>query len=155
MLILSKIPFKNCYGKYGISAISVLYMEQVHRLFAAVSFTVSQAIAVAEDVKPGLTQHEKEGKNISTMGPVCTVMVGRLDDSLKATTDRENIIANPEILEWAGVATMKKAYQIYPERRYHLRLLSAAFRNHFHWSQFINGNVMISPPYKWQQMSDW
>jgi transaldolase len=45
----------------------------------------------------------------------------------------------------------KKAYRIFRERGYRLRLLSAAFRNHMHWSEFIGGDVVISPPYKWQQ----
>jgi len=27
---------------------------------------------------------------------------------------------------------------------------SAAFRNHMHWSELIGGDVMISPPCKWQ-----
>ena len=31
-----------------------------------------------------------------------------------------------------------------------IRLLSAAFRNHMHWSELIRGDVVISPPYKWQ-----
>jgi transaldolase len=44
----------------------------------------------------------------------------------------------------------KKAYRIYRERGYRLRLLSAAFRNHMHWSEFIGGDVVISPPYSWQ-----
>jgi transaldolase len=118
---------------------------------ATVSFTVPQAIAVAEAVERGLSRREKEGKDISTMGPVCTIMVGRLDDWLKVVADKENIIANPEILDWAGVAVMKKAYRIYNERGYRLRLLSAAFRQHRHWSEFIGGNVVISPPWHWQQ----
>ena len=29
-------------------------------------------------------------------------------------------------------------------------MLSAAFRNHMHWSEFIGGEVVISPPYAWQ-----
>jgi transaldolase len=29
-------------------------------------------------------------------------------------------------------------------------LLSAAFRNHYHWSELIGGDVVISPPYAWQ-----
>ncbi len=33
---------------------------------------------------------------------------------------------------------------------YRLRLLSAAFRNHMQWSEFIGGDVVISPPYKSQ-----
>ena len=118
---------------------------------ATVSFTVPQAIAVAEAVERGLIRREKENKDISTMGPVCTLMVGRLDDWLKVVADKENIIANPEILDWAGVAVMKKAYRIYKERGYRLHLLSAAFRHHRHWSEFIGGNVVISPPWHWQK----
>jgi transaldolase len=106
---------------------------------------------VAEAVERGLTRREKDGKDISTMGPVCTLMVGRLDDWLKDVTEKENIIPNPHILDWAGVAVMKKAYRIYRERGYRLRLLSAAFRNHRHWSEFIGGDVVISPPYLWQK----
>ena len=118
---------------------------------ATVSFTVPQALQVAEAVERGLRRREAEGQDISRMGPVCTIMVGRLDDWLKIVADRENIIADPAALEWAGVAAMKKAYRIYKERGYRLRLLSAAFRNHMHWSEFIGGDVVISPPYKWQK----
>ena len=44
----------------------------------------------------------------------------------------------------------KKAYQIFGERGYRIRLLSAAFRNHMHWSELIGGDIVISPPYSWQ-----
>jgi transaldolase len=54
------------------------------------------------------------------------------------------------LLEWAGVAVFKKAYKIYRERGYRVRLLSAAFRNHMQWSELVGGDVVISPPYKWQ-----
>ncbi len=50
----------------------------------------------------------------------------------------------------AGVAVFKKTYQVFRQRGYRLRLLSAAFRNHMHWSEFIGGDVVISPPYAWQ-----
>ncbi len=117
---------------------------------ATVSFTLPQCIAVAEAVERGLQRREKEGKDTSTMGPVCTIMVGRLDDWLKLVAEKENITLDPGYLEWAGVAVFKKAYQIFRERGYRLRLLSAAFRNHMHWSEFIDGDVVISPPYAWQ-----
>ena len=45
---------------------------------------------------------------------------------------------------------MKKAYRIYRERGYRTRLLSAAFRNHMHWSEFVGADMVISPPYSWQ-----
>ena len=117
---------------------------------ATVSFTLPQCIAVAEAVERGLQRREKEKKDISTMGPVCTIMVGRLDDWLKVVAERQNITTDPGYLEWAGVAVFKKAYKIFRERGYRIRLLSAAFRNHMHWSEFIGGDVVISPPYKWQ-----
>ncbi len=117
---------------------------------ATVSFCLPQAIAVAEAFERGLTRREKEKKDISTMGSVCTLMVGRLDDWLKVVAEKRGIIVNPWILDWAGVAVMKKAYKLYQQRGYRLRLLSAAFRNHLHWSEFIGGDVVISPPYDWQ-----
>jgi transaldolase len=118
---------------------------------ATVSFTLPQALAVAEAVERGLKRREAEGKPIEQMGPVCTIMVGRLDDWLKVIADQQDVSVDPGIFEWAGVAVFKKAYQIFQERRYRTRLLSAAFRNHMHWSEFIGGDVVISPPYKWQR----
>ena len=118
---------------------------------ATVSFTLPQTIAVAEAVERGLKRREAEGLDISTMGPVCTIMVGRLDDWLKVLHDKHNLSVDPGYLEWAGVAVFKKAYRIFRERGYRLRLLSAAFRNHMHWSEFIGGDVVISPPCAWQR----
>jgi transaldolase len=117
---------------------------------ATVSFTLPQCIAVAEAVERGLKRREKEGLDISRMGPVCTIMVGRLDDWLKVIAEKKDIILEPGYLEWAGVAVFKKAYKIFRERGYRIRLLSAAFRNHMHWSELIGGDVVISPPHKWQ-----
>jgi transaldolase len=117
---------------------------------ATVCFTTPQCIAVAEAVERGLKRREKEGQDVSTMGPVCTIMVGRLDDWLKVVAERLDIITDPGYLEWAGVAVFKKTYRIFRERGYRIRLLSAAFRNHMHWSELIGGDVVISPPYKWQ-----
>ena len=117
---------------------------------ATVSFAVPQCISVAEAVENGLRRREAEGKDISTMGPVCTIMVGRVDDWLRIVSEKENVITDPGYLEWAGVAVFKEAYRLFQERKYRIRLLSAAFRNHMHWSEFIGGDVVISPPYKWQ-----
>jgi len=118
---------------------------------ATVSFTLPQAIAVAEAVERGLRRREAEGLDVSTMGPVCTIMVGRTDDWMRVSAEKDQITVDPGITEWAGVAVFKKAYQIYQQRGYRTRLLSAAFRNHMHWSQFIGGNVVISPPFGWQK----
>jgi transaldolase len=143
--MIVKIPVT----KAGIPAIEEATYRGVS-INATVSFTVPQCIAVAEAAERGLKHREREGKDISTMGPVCTIMVGRTDDWLKVVANKEGIITDPGYLEWAGVAVFKKAYKIFKERGYRIRLLSAAFRNHMHWSELIGGDVVISPPHKWQ-----
>jgi transaldolase len=117
---------------------------------ATVSFTVPQAVAVAEAIERGLERREAEGHDVSTMGPVCTIMVGRLDDHIRAAARRDVVTVDPGVLEWAGVAVFKRAYEIFTQRGFRTRLLSAAFRNHMHWSQLVGGDVVISPPFDWQ-----
>jgi len=144
--MIVKIPATRA----GIDAI-----EQVTALGisinATVSFTVPQCLAVAEAVERGLQRREAGGYDVSAMGPVCTIMVGRLDDWLKAVMEREGIVTDPGHLEWAGVAVFKRAYTLFRKGRYRTRLLSAAFRNHLHWSELIGGDVVISPPSAWQK----
>jgi transaldolase len=117
---------------------------------ATVSFSLPQCIAVAEAVERGLKRREQEGKKAENVGAVCTIMVGRLDDWLKIVAEHRGITLDPGVLDWAGVAVFKKAYALFRQRGYRVRLLSAAFRNHYHWSELIGGDVVISPPYKWQ-----
>ncbi|MHB8413629.1 MAG: transaldolase family protein [Candidatus Acidiferrales bacterium] len=143
--IIVKIPVT----KAGISAIEEATYRGIS-INATVCFTLPQCIAVAEALERGLRRREKEGKDISAMGPVCTIMVGRLDDWLKVQSELDAITTDPGYLEWAGVAVFKKTYKIFRERGYRIRLLSAAFRNHMHWSEFIGGDVLVSPPHKWQ-----
>jgi transaldolase len=118
---------------------------------ATVNFTVPQSIAVAEAVERGLNRREAEGKPVDHMTPVCTIMIGRTDDWMHVVTKREGIIVNPQYLHWAGVATFKKAYQIFQERRYRARLLAAAYRHHLHWSELIGGDLILTIPYQWQR----
>ncbi len=136
--------------KAGIVAIEEVTYRGVS-INATVSFTLPQCIAVAEAVERGLSRREAEGKAIESMGPVCTIMVGRLDDWLKVLLEKREISVDPGHLEWAGVAVFKKTYGIFRERGYRLRLLSAAFRNHMHWSELIGADAVISPPYAWQR----
>ena len=102
--------------KAGIIAIEEATYQGVS-INATVNFTVSQALAVADAVERGLIRRSAEGQDISQMSPVCTIMVGRVDDWIQILANRDNIIAHPGALHWAGVAVMKKTYAIYQGTR--------------------------------------
>lgn len=144
--IIVKIPATSA----GIEAMKKATIAGVSVL-ATVNFTVAQCLVVADSIEKGLEIRKNEGEDISSQTPLCAIMVGRTDDWLKAVVNRENIITDPGYLEWAGVAVFKRTYKLYKERGYTTRLMSAAYRNHFHWSQFIGGDVVLTIPYKWQR----
>lgn len=137
--------------KAGINAIEEATYQGVN-INATVCFTVPQSLAVAEAVERGLNRREKEGKDVTSMRPVCTIMVGRLDDWLKNVADKEGILTTPGYLDWAGIAVIKKAYKIYKKRGYRTRLLVSAYRNYLQWSELMGGDVVMTIPYKWQQL---
>ena len=120
--MIVKIPVTRA----GIPAIEEATYRGIS-INATVCFTLPQCVAVAEAVERGLRRRESEGKEIATMGPVCTIMVGRLDDWLKVVIEKENIAIDPGYLEWAGVAVFKKTYQIFRERGYRIRLALCGF----------------------------
>jgi transaldolase len=133
----------------GIAAIEEVTYRGVS-INATVSFTVPQSLAVGEAVEKGLRRREAEGLDVASMGPVCTLMVGRLDDWMKVSGAKQRLVIDPGYYEWAGVAAFKKSYSLFAERGYRTRMLSAAFRNVMHWSELIGGDVVISPPFDWQ-----
>ena len=148
--LASNIQVKLPATKAGIEAIEEVTYRGVS-INATVSFTVSQAVAVAEAVERALVRRTKEKKSNTNINPVCTLMVGRLDDWLKIVVAKKNLTVDPEVLEWCGVAAMKHAYKYYKKRGYTTKLLSAAYRNHHHWSQFIGGDVIQTIPFAWQK----
>jgi len=145
----------NMIVKIPATAAGVRAMEEVTyrgiSVNSTLSFTVAQAVAAAEAVERGLRRREAEHMPVDTMGPVVTIMGGRLDDWLKAVVARDDVVIDPGHLEWAGVAALKHAYALFQERGYRSRILSAAFRNHMQWSELIGGDVVISPPFAWQR----
>ncbi len=140
-----KIPVTHA----GIPAIEEVTSRGVS-VNATVCFTLPQAIAVAEAVERGWKRRMAAGQDTSTMTPVCTLMIGRLDDWLKAVARKDRIVLTPGYLDWAGIAVMKKAYGIFQKRGYRARLLAAAYRHHMHWSELIGGDIIQTIPYDWQ-----
>ncbi|GAE76137.1 transaldolase [Cutibacterium acnes JCM 18918] len=144
--IIVKIPCTSV----GIEAIEEATYRGVS-VNVTVSFTVPQAVKSAEAIERGLQRRAAEGKPIDEMGPVVTIMAGRLDDWLKIVAERDRLFIDPGHLEWAGIAAIKRANQIFVERGFHSRVLCAAFRNVLQWSELIGGDLVVSPPFKWQK----
>lgn len=142
------IHIKMPVTKAGIKAIEEATYQGVS-INATVSFTVPQALEVGAAVERGLKRREDEGKETSTMYPVCTIMVGRIDDWLKEVVKRDEIDIKEEYLDWAGVAIMKQAYRIYGERSYRTRLLAAAYRNDYQWTELMGGDIIMTMPHPW------
>ncbi|MHB8429893.1 MAG: transaldolase family protein [Acidimicrobiales bacterium] len=133
----------------GISGLEEATSRGVN-INATVCFTVSQAVAVAEAVERGLNLLAHKGGDVTSMTPVCTIMIGRLDDWMKALVDRVGIAADPTVLDWAGIAVFKRAYEIFQERGYRVRLLAAAYRHRLHWTELIGGDVILTLTHQWQ-----
>ena len=134
----------------GIAAIEELTAAGAS-INATVCFTVPQSLAVAAAVARGLERREAAGQDTARMSPVCTIMVGRLDDWMAALVKRDGTVLDPGAIHWAGVAAFKHAYSIYQERGYRCRLLAAAYRHHLHWSELIGGDIVLTIPYAWQR----
>lgn len=135
--------------KAGIAAIEEATYCGVS-MNVTVSFTVPQAVTAAEAIERGLQRREAEGKDTSTMGPVVTLMGGRLDDWLKIVAERDQLFLDPGHLEWAGIAALKRAYHEFQRRGFRARLLQAGFRNVLQWSEVQGADMVVSPPFKWQ-----
>jgi transaldolase len=145
------IQVKAPVTKAGVAAIEEATYHGVN-INATVCFSVPQALAVAEAVECGLNRRAAEGKDISKMSPVCTIMIGRLDDWIKVLEKRDHILLTPGYSDWAGIAAMKRAYEIYQQRGYRTRLLAAAYRHHMHWSELIGGDIVMTITYDWQKL---
>jgi transaldolase len=145
----------NMQVKFPATAAGVEAIEEATyrgiSINATVSFTVPQALAVGAAVERALLRREAEGMDIAHMSPVCTLMIGRLDDWMKAICDRDDIIVDPAAPNWAGIAVLKKAYGLFHERGYRTRLLAAAYRHQLHWSELIGGDIVMTMPFQWQQ----
>ncbi|MDR3070396.1 MAG: transaldolase [Propionibacteriaceae bacterium] len=146
---------KNIIVKIPATATGIVAIEEATyrgvSVNVTVSFTVAQAVAAGEAIERGLKRRETEGKDTSTMGPVVTIMVGRLDDWLKSAYQKQGLCFDPGYLEWAGVAATKKAYAEFNARGLRPRLLIAAYRNALQWTEFVGGDLVLSPPFAWQK----
>jgi transaldolase len=145
----------NIIVKFPTTRAGVAAMEEATyrgiSVNATVSFSVAQVYAAAGAVQRGLDRREAEGLPTDDMGPVITLMMGRLEDWLREVVDREGLSIHPSALPWSGVAAFKHALAGWEERGFRSRLLGAAIRHHLHWSELIGGDVVLTLPSSWQK----
>ena len=145
----------NIIVKFPATTVGIQVMEEATyrgvNVNATVSFSVAQAVAAGEAVERGLRRREAEGMSVDGMGPVITVMMGRIEDWLRVLIDRDGIVADPSALPWSGVAVFKRTAAEFRARGLRARPLGAAIRHHLHWSELIGGDVIITMPASWQR----
>jgi transaldolase len=145
----------NIIVKFPATIAGIAAMEEATyrgvNVNTTVCFSVGQAIAAAEAIERGLRRRDAEGLDVERMGPVVTIMMGRIEDWLRVQIERDGIVVDPAALPWSGVAVFKRAYGLFRERGYGARLLGAAIRHHYHWSELIGGDVVITMPATWQR----
>ena len=145
----------NIIVKFPATTAGLAAMEEASARGVSVNttvcFSVAQAVAAAEAIDRGIARRAAAGEPTDDMGPVVTIMMGRIEDWLRVQTERDGIVADPAALPWSGIAVFKRAYEIFRDRGYRARLLGAAIRHHYHWSELIGGDVVITMPSSWQK----
>ena len=135
--IVVKLPATNA----GITA----YEECVAmglNVAATVSFTVPQVLAVGAAAERG---KERARKNGITPGlTIAVMMVGRLDDYLRDVAHDSCAKVEESDIVQAGVACMKKAYNIFQERGYTTYLMPAGCRGANHVTEFAGAKMIMS-----------
>jgi transaldolase len=142
------IAIKCPCTKAGVAAAEELVAAGIN-VNATVSFTVAQALTVAEAFERGMERARTAGVEMERLHPYATLMVGRLDDLLQRVFAKQSISVDPGYLHWAGIAVFKKAREVFRRKGYRATLLAAAFRHHLHWSELIGPGVVLSMPYAW------
>ena len=137
----------------GLAAIEEATARGIN-INATVNFTVPGALAVAEAVERGLNRLATAGGDPGAMTPVCTLMVGRLEDWLRVVAARDGILPTPGRIEWSGVAVAKRSIALYRERGYRTRILVGAFRTHLPWTELAGLDIVLTIPPVWQRLID-
>ena len=107
-----------------------------------ISYTVPQAIAIAERYRRGLQRAQAKG--VAPGKCFAVIMIGRLDDYLcEVAHDRKAEVSESDIRQ-AGLAVTKRAYSIYKQRGYETVLLVAALRGTHHMTELAGAELIMS-----------
>ena len=117
---------------------------------ATVSFTLPQVIAVAERCRIG--RQRANGNRVKPGECFAVIMIGRLDDYLREVASDNLAPARESDIRQAGVAVVKRAYEIYQEHHYEAVLMIAALRGSYHLTELAGAKLIMSiapAPQQW------
>ncbi len=107
-----------------------------------ISFTVPQAIAIAERHMAGIRRARAKG--VVPGKCFAVVMIGRLDDFLREVAHDARAAATESDIRLSGLAVVKRAYRIYRDRGYQAVLLIAALRGDYHLTELAGAGLLMS-----------
>ena len=109
---------------------------------STVSFTVPQALAIAERHRKGIARAKANG--IEPGKCFAVIMIGRLDDFLREVAlDNRAPVSEADIRQ-SGLAATKRAYKIYKQKGYEAVLLVAALRGPYHLTELAGAELVMS-----------
>jgi transaldolase len=117
---------------------------------ATVSFTVPQAIAIAERCRAGRQRALRDG--VTPGDCFAVIMIGRVDDYLREVAADNRVPVSESDIRQAGLAVTKRAYRLYRERGYEAVLLVAALRGSYHLTELAGAELVMSiapAPQEW------
>ncbi len=109
---------------------------------ATVSFTVPQAIAIAERCRAG--GRRAKSKSVAPGKCFAVIMIGRLDDYLREVALDNGAGVTESDIRQSGLAVAKRAYRIYRKRGYEAVLLVAALRGDYHLTELSGARLLMS-----------
>ncbi len=109
---------------------------------ATVSFTVPQAVAIAERHRAGSARARANG--IAPGKCFAVIMIGRLDDYLRELAHDGGGIVEEADIRQAGLAVTKRAHALYRQRGYEAVLLVAALRGDYHLTELAGADLVMS-----------
>lgn len=117
---------------------------------ATVSFTLPQALAIAERYQKVVSRANKSG--IKPGRCFAVVMVGRIDDYIRDVAhDARADVLESDIIQ-CGTAIMKRGYKIFKKNRYEAELLPAGMRGAYHATELAGADMTLSIHPKIQAM---
>ena len=134
----------------GVELKDIQLPEDMQRTIAKQAEAERERRAVIINSEGEVAAAEKGDNRVDRVGTMEQIELGVEGvPEMKLYHDLTGLELRGEAAE-TGFVLIPRFRSLEPMRGYRLRLLSAAFRNHMHWSEFIGGDVVISPPYKWQ-----